>query len=311
MISLKDVIKLAGQKPSLRVSVAAAEDTHVLQAVEQAQKHQIAQFILFGDKFKIESIAKQHQISLNDAEIVHTENKREACEAAVKAVSEGDADVVMKGLVDTSLILRAVLDKEFGLRSENVLSHVAVFDVPGFNRLVFVTDAAMNIAPTLEEKVQIIQNAAEVARSLGIERPKVAPIAAVETVSSKMPATIDAALLAKMADRGQINGVEIDGPLGLDNAISLEAARHKGIASQVAGRADILLVPNIESGNFLYKSMVYFAGAQMGGLVVGAKAPVVLTSRADSHEAKLYSIGLAVLTAHRTYREVEKPLVFS
>lgn len=311
MNSLQDVIRLTKQKPSLRVSVAVAEDREVLQAVEEAQRQGMAQFILFGNKERIEEFISFQSFPVTGTEIIHTEDPEEACMKAVKSVKEGEADVVMKGFVDTSLILRAVLNKEHGLRSQHMLSHVAVFDIPRFNRLLMVTDAAMNIAPNVDEKVQIIQNAVEVAHALGIKHPNVAPIAAVEKVRTNMSATIDAALLSKMAERGQITGATIEGPLGLDNAISSEAARHKGIESPVAGRADILLVPDIEAGNILYKSLVYFAGSQLGGLVVGAEAPVIITSRADTHETKLHSIGLALLVAYQKYREVERPLVHS
>ena len=205
----------------------------------------------------------------------------------------------MKGNLSTSLILKAVLNKEHGLRTGNVLSHVAVFDVPHYDRPILVTDAAMNITPSLEEKVQIIQNAVNVAHSIGIEMPKVAPIAAVEVVNPLMPATVEAALLTQMNRRGQIKGCVIDGPLALDNAINIEAAKQKGIQSEVAGQADILLVPAIETGNVLYKSLIYFAKAKVGAILAGAKAPVVLTSRADSSESKLYSLALAISVAQQ------------
>jgi phosphate butyryltransferase len=222
---------------------------------------------------------------------------KEAAEEAVKAVSSGRADVLMKGMVSTSVLLKAVLNKEYGLRTGNVLSHVAVFEVPGFDRFTIVTDAAMNIAPDLKQKVQIVKNSVAVAQSIGIKIPKVAPIAAVEVVNPDMQATIDAASLSQMCARGQISGCVIDGPLALDNAVSLDAAEHKGIKSEVAGRADILMVPTIEVGNALYKSLIYFAKAKVGAVIAGAKAPIVLTSRADSSESKLYSLALAVCSA--------------
>jgi phosphate butyryltransferase len=204
----------------------------------------------------------------------------------------------MKGNVPTAVLLKAVLNKEFGLRTGHVLSHVAAFEIPDYNRLIFVTDAAMNIAPDLNQKVQIVKNAVNVARSLGIECPKVAPLAAVEVVNPDMQATLDAAVLTQMNARGQIQNCQIDGPLALDNAVSAFAAEHKGIVSEVAGQADILLVPTIEVGNVLYKSLIYFAKAKVGAVIAGAKAPIVLTSRADSAESKLYSLAVAVCSAN-------------
>jgi phosphate butyryltransferase len=203
----------------------------------------------------------------------------------------------MKGNVPTALILKAVLNKEWGLRTGNVLSHVAAFEVAGFDRLTFITDAAMNIAPDLQQKAQIIENAVEIAQSIGVNHPKVAPIAAVEVVNPAMQATVDAASLTMMNQRGQIRNCAVDGPLALDNAVSHHAAEHKGIESEVAGQADILLVPNIETGNALYKSLIYFAKAKVGAVIAGAKAPIVLTSRADSAESKLFSLALAICSA--------------
>jgi len=203
--------------------------------------------------------------------------------------------IVMKGLVSTSIVLKAILDKEIGLRTGNVLSHVAVFEIEGYDRLFIITDAAMNIAPDLQQKAQIIENSVQVAKALDMDLPKVALICAVEKVNSKMQATLDAEELVKMEHEGKITDCELGGPFALDNAISIEAAKHKGIDDPIAGNADILMVPYIEAGNVLYKSIVYFAKARNAGIVVGAKAPIVLTSRADSHEAKLNSIALGVL----------------
>jgi phosphate butyryltransferase len=226
--------------------------------------------------------------------VIDCDTKERAAELAVKAVRSKEAGVLMKGNIPTAMILKAVLNKEFGLRAGKVLSHVAAFEIPRFDRLIFVTDAAMNISPTLDDKAQIINNAVSVARALGMEVPKVAPLAAVETVNPVMQATLDAAALTQMNNRGQIRDCVIDGPLALDNAVSATAAEHKGITGDVAGEADILLVPNIEAGNILYKSLVYFAGAKVGAVIAGAAAPIVLTSRADSAESKLYSLALAL-----------------
>jgi phosphate butyryltransferase len=205
--------------------------------------------------------------------------------------------MVMKGLVDTATFLRSVLNKEVGLRTGKLMSHVAVFETEAFDRLLFLTDVAFNMYPTLKDKVQIINNAVKVAHAVGIECPKVAPICAVELVNENMPATIDAALLSKMSDRGQFKGCIVDGPYALDNALSEEAAAHKNVTGAAAGKADILLLPNIETGNVMYKTLTYTTHSKNGCILVGTSAPVVLTSRADSHETKMYSIALAALVA--------------
>ncbi len=282
------------------IAVAVAEDKEVIAAVIEAVSMEFARFLLFGDREKVIGLLKEHGTEFVKHEaikIVHVNTKEKAAEFAVKSVHSQDADVLMKGNIQTSTLLKAVLNKEFGLRTGNVLSHVAVFEVPGFDRFVIVTDAALNIAPDLEQKVQIVNNAVSVARAIGVETPKVAPIAAVEVVNPAMQATIDAALLTQMNNRGQIKDCIIDGPLGLDNAISVGAARLKGITSDVAGNADILLVPSIEVGNILYKSLIYFAGAKVGAVIAGAKVPIILTSRSDSAESKLYSLALAICTS--------------
>ena len=282
----------------ITVAVAVAEDEEVMGAVIEALNRNLANFILFGDNEKITTILnanhKEHQKSNKELTVVHAESNIMAAELAVRAVSKKEANVLMKGNIPTSDLLKAVLNKEYGLRTGNILSHVAVFEIPDFERFTIVTDAGMNIAPDLEQKAQMIRNAAAIARAVGIEYPKVAPIAAVEVVNPAMQATIDAAALTIMNKRGQITGCIVDGPLALDNAVSTLAAEHKGIHSEVAGRADILLVPAIEVGNVLYKSLIYFAKAKVGAVIAGAKAPIVLTSRADSAESKLYSLALAI-----------------
>ncbi|WP_453995131.1 phosphate butyryltransferase [Bacillus nitroreducens] len=301
-MKLKDLLESAAGQPLISVAVAAAEDEEVLEAVIDAVNHKLATFLLYGNQEKINKIltAKNEKIMASvGVEVVHTESRDEAAKAAVSAVHSGEANVLMKGNIPTSTLLKAVLNKEFGLRTGNVLSHVAVFEVPGFDRFVMVTDAAMNIAPGLQEKVQILNNAVGVANSIGIDVPKVAPIAAVEVVNPAMQATLDAAALTQMNHRGQIQNCIVDGPLALDNAISIHAAEHKRITSAVAGQADILLVPTIEVGNALYKSLVYFAKAEVGAVIAGARAPIVLTSRADSAKSKLYSLALAVCTARK------------
>ncbi|WP_312471854.1 phosphate butyryltransferase [Neobacillus sp.] len=279
------------------VAVAAAEDSEVIEAVIDALNRNLAHFILFGDKDKISSLIERkmdERMNSNHVKIVQADSTANAAELAVKAVFNKEANVLMKGNIPTNIFLKAVLNKEYGLRTGNVLSHVAFFEIPGYDQLMIVTDAALNIAPDLEQKAQIIKNAVSLAKSIGIETPKVAPIAAVEVVNPVMSATMDAAALTMMNKRGQISGCIVDGPLGLDNAVSAIAAEHKGIQSEVAGKADILLVPTIEVGNVLYKSLIYFAEARVGAVVAGAKAPIVLTSRADSAESKLYSLALAL-----------------
>ncbi|NRD80692.1 phosphate butyryltransferase [Bacillus sp. BRMEA1] len=296
---LESLIDKATQAAKKTIAVAAAEDQEVIDAVIDALERNLGHFILYGNEEKIATILECKKCSWDQkVKIVHADSIAEAAELAVKAVFNKEANVLMKGNIPTNIFLKAVLNKEFGLRTGNVLSHVAAFEVPDFDRLIFVTDAAMNIAPDLEQKAGIAKNAVAIARSLGIEIPKVAPIAAVEVVNPSMQATMDAAALTLMNKRGQITGCVIDGPLALDNAISELAAEHKGIHSDVAGNADILLVPAIEVGNALYKSLVYFAKAKVGAVIAGAKVPIVLTSRADTAESKLYSLALALSSAN-------------
>lgn len=291
--------QVAGQSKKT-VAVAVAEDHEVIEAVAKAIKLQLAQFRLYGNQEKIMGMLQEHGLQTSEhIELIAVQSSAEAAELSVKAVRNGEADVLMKGNIPTANILKAVLNKEWGLRKGSVLSHVAAFEVLNYDRLVIVTDAAMNIAPDVTQKAAIIQNTVEVARAIGIELPKVAPIAAVEVVNPAMQATIDAAMLTQMNRRGQIKDCIVDGPLALDNAVSQIAAEHKGIVSDVAGKADILLVPTIEAGNVLYKSLVYFADAKVGAMIAGAKAPIVLTSRADSAETKVYSLALAVATASK------------
>ncbi|HWQ30996.1 MAG TPA: phosphate butyryltransferase [Negativicutes bacterium] len=297
MRSFDKILKAAKERGPKIIAVAVAQDVEVLSAVSNAKNLGIADAILVGDKDEIEKVAAGCGVDLAKFRVIDIKDKSEACRTAVELVSTGKAHLVMKGLVDTSIILKAVLDEKIGLRTGNVLSHVAVFDVPGYDRLFYVTDAAMNIAPDLMQKKQIIENAIQVANALGNDEPKVAMLAAVEKVNPKMQATVDAAELVRMNEAGELKGCVVGGPFALDNAISVEASKHKGITHPVAGYADILMVPVIEAGNMLYKSMVFFARAKNAGIIVGAKAPVVLTSRADSDEAKLNSIAIGTLMA--------------
>lgn len=295
MKNFKEIINFARERGPKTISVACCQDKEVLMAVEMARKERIANSILIGDIEKTKEIAKEIDLDLSNYELIHIEDLSEASLKSVELVSQGKADMVMKGLVDTSIILKAVLDKEKGLRTNNVLSHVAVFDIEYYDRLFFITDAAMNLAPELNVKKQIIENACTVAHSLDIEIPKVAVLCAKEKVNPKMKDTVDAKELEKMCNRGEITGCIVGGPFALDNAVSIEAAKHKGITHPVAGQADILLAPDIEAGNILYKSLVFFSKSKNAGVIVGAKAPIILTSRADSEETKLNSIALGVL----------------
>lgn len=299
MRNFNEVIRFARERGPKTISVACCQDKEVLIAVEMARKEGIANAILVGDIEKTKIIAEELQIDINNYELIHIEDTSEASRKSVELVSTNKADMVMKGLVDTSIILKAVLDKEIGLRTGNVLSHVAVFDVEGYDRLFFITDAAMNLAPDLNIKKQIIENSCTVAHALDIELPKVAVICAKEKVNPKMQDTVDAKHLEEMNERGEIKGCIVGGPFALDNAVSIEAANHKSINHPIAGKADILLAPDIEAGNILYKSLVFFSQSKNAGVIVGAKAPIILTSRADNEETKLNSIALGVLMADK------------
>jgi phosphate butyryltransferase len=296
--SFEDVISKASQLKMKKVAVACAEDKPVLEAIKGAKENNIADAILVGNKEEIVKILKELDMNEADYEIIDEKSPSIAALKAVELVSSKKANMVMKGLVDTATFLRAVLNKEIGLRTGKLMSHVAVFEVDKFDRLLFITDAAFNIAPDLNAKIDILNNAVIMARAIGIETPKVAPICAVEVVNPSMQATIDAAILTKMNDRGQIKNCIVDGPLALDNALSEVAAAHKKITGLVAGNADIFLMPNIESGNVFYKSLTYASNSKNGGILVGTSSPVILTSRADSYESKMNSIALAALVAH-------------
>ena len=297
MRNINEIIKFAKEKGPKIVSVACCQDKEVLIAIENARKENIINAILVGDIEKTKEIANELKIDLDNYELIDIKDLSQACLKAVELVSSKKAQMVMKGLVDTSIILKAVLNKEIGLRTDKVLSHVAVFDIEGYNRLFFITDAAMNLSPNVYEKKQIIENACSVARALDIEVPKVALICAMENVNPKMKDTVEAKELEDMYLRGEITGCIVGGPFALDNAVNEEAAKHKGISHSVAGKADILVMPDIEAGNVLYKSITFFAKCENAGLIVGAKAPIILTSRADSDKTKLNSIALGVLAS--------------
>jgi phosphate acetyltransferase len=284
-------------EPVLTAVAHPCEESALSGAIEAGAKGLITP-ILVGPASKIVEVARKSGIDLGHVRIVDAPHSHAAAARAVELVRQGEAELVMKGSLHTDELLGAVVSREHGLRTARRISHVFLMDVPTYHKVLIVTDAAINIAPTLEDKVDICQNAIDLAVSLGVERPKVAILAAVETVTSKMPATIDAAALCKMAERGQITGAALDGPLAFDNAISREAAKTKGIRSEVAGDPDILVAPDLESGNILAKQLTFLANADSAGVVLGARVPVILTSRADSVRARIASCGVAVLAAH-------------
>jgi phosphate butyryltransferase len=292
---LKDLLD-KGHKPRKMV-LAASEDAHSLCAVTEAARQNIIRPILVGDREKTLGMAEILNLDLSKFELIQADNPVDAVIKSVKMVHDGKADVLMKGKVGTSDMLRSVLNKEYGLRTGNLLSHFAYFEVETYHKLIAVTDVAMNIAPNLTEKISILNNAVRVLNNLGIQKPKVAVLGAVEKVSTEMNATLDAALLSKMNQRDQILNCIVDGPLAFDNAISFESAKHKEIKSEVAGDTDLLLMPDIEVGNVLYKTLVFFAKAKVASMIVGASAPIVLTSRSDSEQAKFDSIVLAAVAA--------------
>ena len=296
MKNFDELLELVESHPLRKVAVAAAGDPTVLGAVDQARRRDIAASVLVGDEGRIAQSAEAAGVDLSGIEIVHRADPIAAIAEATRLVSSGQADILMKGYVHTDDFLRGVLDKEYGLRTGSIMSHVYVVEMKAWDRLIFITDAAMNIAPDLEAKAAILLNAVFLAQHFGLSSPKVGALAAVELVNPKMPATLDAAALGTMAQRGQyVPGAIVGGPFALDNAVSEAAAKHKKITGVVAGKADILLVPSIEAGNMLAKSLVYFTGCRIMGLLIGARAPVVVTSRADTAEAKLISIAGAVL----------------
>ena len=273
------------------------EDSALTGAVEAAQAGLIEP-ILVGPASKIEETARSANVDLGNLEIVDAAHSVDSAKKAVELVKQGRAEVLMKGSLHSDELLSAIVSRDGGLRTGRRISHVFVMDIPTYHKVLVVTDAAINIAPTLEDKVDICQNAIDLCISLGLEKPKLAILAAVEVVNSKMQATLDAAALCKMAERGQIKGGILDGPLAFDNAISKQAAETKGIKSAVAGDPDILLAPDLEAGNILAKQLTFLANADSAGLVLGAKVPVILTSRADSVRSRIASCAVATLVAH-------------
>jgi phosphate butyryltransferase len=294
MISkLSQIVEMAKAKKKRRIAVAAAGDADVLEALKNADEQEIVHPILVGRQKLIEDICKNIGFDCSRYEIINIEDRFEASLMASQLIREGRAEILMKGMVSTGQLLKAVLDKEHGLRKGGVLSHVAIFESPYYHKLLGITDAAMNVAPNFDEKIAIIKNAVEVFHLLGEPNPKVAVVGAVETVNQRMESTMHAATLSMMNKRQQITGCIIDGPLALDNAVSKKSAAIKNIESDVAGNADIVVAPDINGANFLYKALNFLGGATTGAVIMGATVPIVLTSRADSERSKFLSIALA------------------
>ena len=293
-----DLIAKVNECGIKKVAVAVAQDSAVLEAVVAAKERNIADAILVGNEKEIKEIADSMNMDLSGFEIINVEDKTEAALTAVKLVHDGKADMYMKGLIDTKGFLKSVLDKEVGLRTGKPLSHVCVFEVEGIDHLLFLTDVAFIPYPTLEDKVNIINNTLEITEACGIVNPKVAPLAAVEVINPKMPATVEAGELTQMNKDGKITGCIVDGPLSLDLAIDPEAAKHKGATDRaIQGDADILLFPDIHAGNLVYKCLVHTAKVVNGNILTGTKAPVILTSRSDDFETKVNSIALGAVVA--------------
>ena len=299
------LLRAAEAAGAVRMAVVHPCSAEALEAALDAHTQGLIEPVLVGPEARIRALAAEHGFDLGGIEIVATEHSHASASTAVELARAGRVAALMKGSLHTDELLHAVLDKETGLRTERRVSHVFVLDVPNYPRPLLITDAAVNIAPTLDEKRDIVQNAIDLAHGIGIADPRVAILSAVETVNAQIPSTIDAAALCKMADRGQITGGRLDGPLAFDNAISPEAAQTKGIHSEVAGCADILVVPDLESGNMLVKQLTFLAGADSAGIVLGARVPIVLASRADSVRNRLASVALGVLLTHRRLRSQE------
>lgn len=295
--SLTELVNIASGKGIRKLVVAVAQDEDVLKAVSIAMQKGLIAPVLVGDRDEIIQLAQEYEIEISGAEIVHESNCGQACITAVKLIRSGQGDVIMKGMVNTAQFVKAILNKEYGLLRGGLLSHVAFFESSFYHKILGITDAALNITPDLSEKVSMVQNAVTVYHKLGILKPLIAILAPVETVNPKIESTVHAAMLTQMQKRNQLEGCIIDGPLALDNAVSSEAARHKGIISEVAGNADLLVTPDLDSGNMLYKSLNFLGGASCAAIVAGASVPIVLTSRADEDKSKFLSIAMAVALA--------------
>ncbi len=288
-----ELVEMAKTKETRRVAVAAAADKPVLMALKEAMADGIAMPVLVGNKEEILRIGKDLDFNFDGVEIYDESNPKKSAIKAVELIRQDMADILMKGLVSSGDFLKAILNKENGLRKSGTLSHVAFFESPHYHKLLGLTDAALNVEPEFQEKVAILKNAVEAFHKLGIDMPKVAIVGAVETVNPKMIPSTDAALMTMMNKRNQITGCIVDGPLALDNAVSAEAAHHKGIESEVAGEVDLVCTPDIYSANVMYKTLNFLGGAISAAVIMGATVPVVLTSRSDTDQSKLMSIALA------------------
>ncbi len=298
--SFDQVLKCVKGELNKTIAVAMAEEEEVLAAVSMAYREGLADAVLVGDEKTIRNISAEHDIDISAFDIVQADGEQQAVVRAVQLVRGHLADVLMKGKCSTATLLKAVLDKEHGLRSGKLLCHLAAFQVDAYHKLLFMSDAAMNIRPDLLTKVSIVENTIHATQALGIEKPKIALLAAIEKVNpAAMVCTEDAAVICKMQERGQIKGAIIDGPLAMDNAISPKSCEVKGITTAVGGDADILIMPDIESANIFYKTMAYLGCAKTAGIIIGAKVPIILTSRADSDETKFYSLALGMATSQR------------
>ncbi|HPJ34171.1 MAG TPA: bifunctional enoyl-CoA hydratase/phosphate acetyltransferase [Spirochaetota bacterium] len=291
--SLDQVLEIAKSKPPRRIVVAAAADEHALNAVSMAVQGGIVSPILIGERKMIESMAKDSDFPIDSAEIIDEKNPLEASKIAVSLVRDGEAEILMKGLIGTADLLRIILHRDTGIGRGVTMSHAALIECPAYHKLLCVTDAGMNVAPDIREKIDIVNNAVSIYTRLRLDPPRVAVLGAVEVVNIKMQTTIDAAMLTQMNRRGQIKGCIIDGPFAFDNVVSKEACEYKGITTDVGGDADIVLCPQLETGNTLYKTLTYLAGATAASIMLGAKVPVVLNSRTDSDRSKLMSLALA------------------
>ena len=301
-VTFKSIIERArkvAQAKRPRIAVAGANDESVLEVVCDAEAKGFASPLLFGDAGRIREAAKRKRIQLGGCQIVAVGSDRAAAIQATKATSAGDADVLMKGVVSTSTLMKAALDSEFGIRTSRLMSHVAMVETDCYKRLLFMADGGIVIEPTIEQKVEIIRNAVDVARALGVSLPKVALVSSLETVNLQMKSAVDAAIISKMADRGQITGAVVDGPLAFDNAVSPEAAKLKGVGGPVAGQADIVIVGHTDVGNVMFKALTYLCGdcVRTAGVIVGGRVPIVAVSRVDTYSARLNSIIVACLLA--------------
>jgi phosphate butyryltransferase len=293
LTNLSEIIDRARKRKSRRLVVAAAEDATVLSAIIRARAENLVDPILVGDTAKILELCNVHQLGIEDIPLLEEKDPEKACVLSVELIRSGEADILMKGLVSTTPLLKAVLDRAKGLRKNDFLSHAALFEIPSYHKLLAITDAAMNVNPGITEKISIIENTVEIFHRLNITEPKVAILSPVEKVNPKIQSTLDAEQLKQLNQSGKIRGCLVDGPLAFDIAVSPEAARHKGIKGPVAGDADILVCPDLNSGNILYKSLVFMGNSVSAAIIMGAQVPIVLTSRSDSDQTKLMSIALA------------------